>query len=307
MRFLKAILFGILASATSTQAASFQHKGLNYWYKTLGKGPVLVVPTPGWGTSSELYFNSLSELESQFTVVYFDTLGSGRSERPKALSEYSWERFAEDIEALRAELKSDKIWILGHSMGGQQALQYALNYPQNLAGLILVGTSANMTDPAYPKDIESRLMAKQNQPWFSQFINDFNFFNSVTSWKTDESFREAFLRTLEMYFENHDALAALRAVDFWGTTYSSTAVNAYMQMPPFNVETRLTKISAPTVLLVGENDIVTSPTWSEKIHFKLKNSKLVTVQKSGHFPWIENPQEFFSDLKLALNSFLESK
>lgn len=300
--------FVVLAAAlTMTYPAigdnTFKHKGLNYWYRSTGQGPVLIVPTPGWGTSSELYFNSLSELENQFTVVYFDTIGSGRSERPKTLDEYSWQRFAEDLEALRIELQAKKIWILGHSMGGQQALQYALDYPQHIAGLILVGTVANMIDPAYMKDIEARLMAKQKEPWFSQFINDFNSFNSVSSWATDESFREAFLKTLEMYFENHEALASLRSVDFWGTTYSSTAVNAYMKMPPFNVEARLAEVLVPTVILVGENDIVTSPTWSERIHFKLKKSKLATIQKSGHFPWIENAQEFFEDLTAALNSF----
>lgn len=57
--------------------------GLNLWYKISGTGPVCIAPTPGWGPGSDLYFRTLTPLEELFTLVYLDTRGSGRSEKPK--------------------------------------------------------------------------------------------------------------------------------------------------------------------------------------------------------------------------------
>ena len=57
--------------------------GLSLWYKVSGQGPALLVPTPGWGASSDQHMKSMTPLEKDFTVIYFDTRGSGRSEAPK--------------------------------------------------------------------------------------------------------------------------------------------------------------------------------------------------------------------------------
>ncbi len=54
--------------------------GLNLWHKVCGVGPVCLLPTPGWGPSSDLYYHTLGRLETLFTVVYLDTRGTGRSE-----------------------------------------------------------------------------------------------------------------------------------------------------------------------------------------------------------------------------------
>ena len=64
--------------------------GLKLWYKVSGQGPVCLMPAPGWGPSSDLYFRTLKSLEKTFTIVYLDTRGTGRSERAKSATEYTW-------------------------------------------------------------------------------------------------------------------------------------------------------------------------------------------------------------------------
>jgi proline iminopeptidase len=80
-----------------------QINGLKLWYKVSGDGPVCIIPIPGWGPSSELYFLNLTPLEEMFTMVYLDTRGTGRSQRPE-LNEYTMSSFVADIEGLRSHL-----------------------------------------------------------------------------------------------------------------------------------------------------------------------------------------------------------
>ena len=54
--------------------------GLSLWYKVSGRGPALLVPTPGWGASADMYMKSLTPLEKDFSLIYLDTRGAGRSE-----------------------------------------------------------------------------------------------------------------------------------------------------------------------------------------------------------------------------------
>ena len=56
---------------------------LSLWYKVSGHGPALLVPTPGWGASSDEHMKSMTCLEEDFTLIFFDTRGSGRSDGPK--------------------------------------------------------------------------------------------------------------------------------------------------------------------------------------------------------------------------------
>ena len=129
--------------------------GLELWYKVSGVGPVCVFPTPGWGPSSDLYFRSLSRMERFFTMVYLDTRGSGRSQQPNELTEYRYEQFSADLEALRLHLGREQIWVMGHSGGGWLAMHYAIAYPPGCCGLVLVdATAAN--DAEWKEDVAAR-------------------------------------------------------------------------------------------------------------------------------------------------------
>ena len=130
-----------LANISQISDGQFTAKinGLKLWYKVSGNGPICILPTPGHGPSSELYFLNYPPLEEMFTMVYLDTRGSGRSERPE-LTEYTMSNFIEDIEGLRRHLGAAKIWLMGHSNGGIMVLNYAFKYPNAVTGLILVDT-----------------------------------------------------------------------------------------------------------------------------------------------------------------------
>jgi proline iminopeptidase len=79
-------------------------KGLELWYKVAGNGPVLMVQPPGWGIGAGLYEQTFRPLESEFTLVYHDTRGSGRSQTPANPEDINVGAFVEDIESLRTHL-----------------------------------------------------------------------------------------------------------------------------------------------------------------------------------------------------------
>src|SRR5437762_8913996 len=105
-----------------------------------GVGPVIIIVAGGPGGGHSSFHPFFSKLAKDHTVVYFDNIGRGRSDRLVNLKQYTVQRDAEDIEVLREKLGQDKITILGHSYGGMPALAYAEKYPEHIARLILSDT-----------------------------------------------------------------------------------------------------------------------------------------------------------------------
>lgn len=93
------------------------------------------------------YFRSFEEHISteELSWIYYDQLGSDRSDAPDDLSLWSIERFVEEVEQVRKALNlhRDNFFLLGHSWGGILAVEYALKYQQHLKGLIISNMMAS--------------------------------------------------------------------------------------------------------------------------------------------------------------------
>ncbi|XP_046843579.1 1-acylglycerol-3-phosphate O-acyltransferase ABHD5-like isoform X2 [Xenia sp. Carnegie-2017] len=101
------------------------------------KTPILMVH--GFGAGLGLWTLNIKELSKDRAVYTFDTLGFGRSDRPKIDSDPSVveETFVDSIEATRKELGLNKFVLLGHSFGGYLACAYSIKYPDHVMSLIL--------------------------------------------------------------------------------------------------------------------------------------------------------------------------
>jgi proline iminopeptidase len=60
---------------------------------------------------------------------------------------------------------------------------------------------------------------------------------------------------------------------------------------------RLSEISAPTLILVGEDDFICPPSRAKIMHERIPNSELVVFEKSGHFAHVEEPEAFFDTIR----------
>jgi proline iminopeptidase len=272
-----------------------QINGLKLWYKVSGRGPVCVMPTPGWGPPSDLYFNTFGPLEDLFTIVYFDTRGTGRSERPKTTMDYTWNQFTADLEALRGHLRQPKVWVMSHSWGGVHAMRYALKHPDRVIGLILLD-SLPASDQARRDDIMARAKKHENEPWYEKAVKA-----RETSPTNAEEGLKHFEAILPLYFSNQANIARLwEHFDASVVSYHAMQGSADSGQAPFSLVDRLKDIRCPTLIVVGADEITTSPAQAQRLHLGIPNSKFLLIENAAHFPWLEQPDAFFSGVRSFL-------
>jgi proline iminopeptidase len=270
-----------------------QLNGIDLWYRVSGRGPVCLAPSPAWGASSDYLFRSLEPLDALFTMVYLDTRGTGRSERPSSPVAYTWENLTADLEALRRHLRQERIWLMGHSYAGAQAMQYALEHPAHVAGLVLIDTHA-ADDANFAGDMTARRLARQHEPWYAE---------ANPGWelepRTDEELERMLQILLPFYFVDQEHRER-NAAAFAAMSASIQAWRAESQRSPFSLVDRLAEIQAPTLVVVGSGDFICSPRQAQRVHHGIAGSKLLLVEDAGHFPWMEQPDAFYDGLRQIL-------
>ena len=111
------------------------------YYEEAGRGEPLVL-IRGLGSDLQAWALQVPALAKHFRVITYDNRGAGRTNAPD--KPYSIDGMADDLAALLDELNIAKASVLGYSMGGMVAQEFALKYPNKLDKLILLGTSARL-------------------------------------------------------------------------------------------------------------------------------------------------------------------
>ena len=161
--------------------------------------------------------------------------------------------------------KLENYLLLGNSLGGHIALYYAKHYPDNVAGIVLTGSSGlyeNSMGESYPKRGDYEYVKKKAQDVFydpeiatKEIIDDV--YESIND-------RNKLIRTLAI------AKSAIR----------------------HNMSKDLPTMTMPAGLIWGKNDTVTPPEVAEEFHKLLPNSSLYWIEKCGHAPMMEHPEIF---------------
>lgn len=168
----------------------------------------------------------------------------------------------------------DKVHVLGNSLGGHIALLYALKNPEKTISITLTGSSG-----LFESGLGSTFPKR----------GDYDYVKT----KSEAIFYDPKVATKELVDEVYDTIndrsKALRIV--W------TAKSAIRQ----NLADKLDDITAPTLLVWGKQDNVTPPEVAEKFDELISNTELVFVDKCGHAPMMEYPEEFNRILEEFLN------
>ena len=168
----------------------------------------------------------------------------------------------------------ERVHLVGNSLGGHIALLYILKYPERVASMTLAGSSGlyeSAMGNTFPKRGDYEFIKRKTQDTF---------------YSPDSASQELID---EIYNTVNDRGKALRIV-----MISKSAIR-------HNLGDELHQIKAPTLLIWGKNDNVTPPEVGEKFHELIDNSKLVWVDKCGHAPMMEHPEEFNAILEAFLN------
>ena len=300
------LVLAVLASAPAVEAArtpagltpgahQITVAGSRIDYHVAGSGPVVFVH-PG-GPGIEWSFVRMPRLEKFATAVYIEPIGTGASGRLADPHGYTFERYVGDVEGIRAHLGLPTFVFLGHSHGGFVAQSYALAHPEHLRGLILYDTSPT-TGIEWQKDVASNLQWYEKEPWFQEATQALA---QETSAKTDAEITKIFRREMPLYFAEWTRRAkeyepyrrdVRLTIAPSKTTSDSTAPNEVGVAPVFEVRGRLRAITAPTLVIVGKHDFVTSEKFGRMLHEGIPGSRLLLLEHSGHMGHLEEPEAF---------------
>ena len=267
----------------AAQADVAEINGSNLSYRVIGEGPAVMVLHGGLGldhTYLRPYFDQLSDTH---TVVYYDHLGNGKSDHPEDFAELTMDRLVSDADALREHLGLDDVVMIGHSYGGFIAQAYAAHHQDHLKGLALIDTA-----PAL--DYHPQLAGTDEQmaalgALFSGPMPD------------NETFRATWGQVIQMYFKEYDP--EVGDVLDANTTYSYEAWNAAGRMlATFNMLEALPNIEVPVWAVAGAVDGITPPAEGAlRIAEHVQNATTSIYDGSAHYPFIEQEDAFFADLR----------
>jgi pimeloyl-ACP methyl ester carboxylesterase len=102
-----------------------------------GTGPKTIIFVHGWTCNETSWSEQVPAFEKDYRVVTIDLPGHGNSEFPKD-KPLSYDVFVRAVEAVRDQIKADKVVLVGHSMGAAVIGQYAVRYPQHVAALVAI-------------------------------------------------------------------------------------------------------------------------------------------------------------------------
>ncbi|NHJ22575.1 MAG: alpha/beta hydrolase, partial [Candidatus Lokiarchaeota archaeon] len=186
----------------------------------------------------------------------------GKTDKPK--QEYSIEMFSEDLSEFLNKLEVDKAHIIGHSLGGMIAQQFALSFPNRILSLVLAATSCTIS-----KRFEALM---DNWILIAEVVGMEAIFSQFVLWSTNDT----------IYARNTDFIEILKAQYLKDNDQVHAFVSVLKAVKKFDVINQLQKIKKPTLVLVGEFDILTPPEYSKVIHNKIVDSDFLVIEGATH-------------------------
>jgi pimeloyl-ACP methyl ester carboxylesterase len=253
-----------------------QIDGYRYYYlkKECSPSPAQnhLVFIHGSGGDHKLWSKQWDSFASGTQIVIPDLPGHGLSE-DKGRDEIG--DYAEWLKGFLAALNLEKPLLIGHSMGGAIAQEFALRYPRFLRGLVLVGTGAKLrVSPAILS-----LVCKD----FEMMVHlscEYAYSETVPEELVREGFKILCQNTPEILYGD------------------------FLCCDRFDSRKRLHEISLPALIICGSGDKLTPPLYSQYLHENIRNSILHIIDGAGHMIMVERPREFNEAIEIFCQGLL---
>lgn len=278
--------------------------GVELHYRTTGHGPALFLVSPGWGVGSAYLQRGFISLAEHFSLFFIDTRGTTTSSRPVDPSKMGSIDMADDLEALRLHLGLSEISLLGHSNGGAIALSYATRFPQHIDKLLLLDSQVLGLSAA--ADTQRMIQERATDPRYEAAVKAVStlFSGQANPAKDDETLQSFIDQVLPLYLHRPEKTLALARQHLSGpiSSYAFASQFAADAANRTDLTQSLDQIRAKVLIVVGRHDYICPLALSEHLHKAIPHSQLTIFEESGHFTWLEEPENFWS----VLNSFLFS-
>ena len=273
--------------------------GFQVWSRSIGGGSAnertaLLVIHGGPGVPHQ-YLENLAALASDVQrVIFYDQLGCGFSDKPDEPERWRLSRFVNEIDVVRKALRLDEVILLGQSWGGMLSIEYALQQPSGLKGMILSNTSPSarlLEDeskkllkalPARTLDTITRHEAAgtTDQPEYLQAMGEFYGRHVLRVQPMPDQVQYSF-----------DHMGQAYGV-MWGPN-EFTLTGNLQSLDRIN---DLHRIQCPVLLICGEHDECT-PAIHELMQTKIARSRLAVLSGCSHLSHIENPELYMQHVQ----------
>ena len=261
--------------------------GMQVHYRDEGKGTPIVL-IHGTASSLHTWNDWTKELVKNYRVIRMDLPAFGLT-GANANGDYSIENYIRFLHQFLSKVKVDDFYLVGNSLGGNIAWEYAAAYPEKVEKLVLVDASG--------------LPTNKPQPWIFKMAKT-PIVNSLFLYLTPKM---VIKDNMKQVYEDDSKITDELITRYHEMALRTGNRQAFIDRAKidFNLEekTKLEKlksIKTQTLLIWGKEDNWIPLDNGQRMHKALPNSKLVVIENSGHVPMEENPKESLTILKKFL-------
>ena len=295
--------------------------GVSLYHFGKGNGRNVVVIHGGPGYPDREFWTGLKPLTNEYRFHFYDQRGCGDSTRPiKSFASKNYYRNVQqlermlglgtqiaDIERIRHILGDEKLILIGHSFGAFIASLYAVEFPERVAGLILLSPADMLVMPQESGGLFEIIEAglpEGDKPKFNEFMADYFNFGTIFT-KTDDDLVAANDKLAEYYTRfaeqslnpmGHETSTAQARSGGWmvfGMYFSMGQAHDYRDA--------LRAVTAPALVLRGDGDFQSTDV--EKMYVDaIPNARMEVIQGVTHFMYEEKPEEFTETVGRFLGS-----
>ena len=235
-----------------------QVNGTALYYEVHGNGPAVVF-AHGAGGNHMSWWQQVPVFASKYRCITFDHRGFGQS--PDGPDGPGSQAFVADLKYLLDHLKITRASLVAQSMGGRTCLGLALAYPERVQALVMADTTGGFSDPRMAQlRAEGEAALAEANPPPRTYARHF----------PQEQPAQAFL---------YEQIRALNPPRREGSVPGLTAE-------------QVRALQVPTLLIVGEHDVITPPAVIKMFQGYIPQARLAEVAGAGHSVYFEKPQEF---------------
>ena len=270
-------------------------------YQKFGTGDPVLIINGGPGMSSEGFIPLAKLLSDNNTTIIYNQRGTGDSKLKNLdRTTINIDVMVDDIEELRKKLGYKKWIILGHSFGGMLAYAYAAKYPERITAMIQSHSGGMDLDLLNSLDISSRLtqLQRDSLAYYSVKIQ-LGDTTHATALKRGEFLANAYLYNKEYLPQIAERLTQ-------GNSRINSLIWTDMRLRNFDTKTAMKNFNMPVLILQGMNEVAPVKV-AEKAHKVLPNSKLVVMEKCGHYGWLDRPDVYLTEVRKFLANNSENK
>jgi pimeloyl-ACP methyl ester carboxylesterase len=254
-----------------------------------GKGQPLVL-IHGFGAGIWVWEKQIEVLSQGYRVYALDLIGHGFSDRPKI--PYTPETYIHCLKDFMDRVGIEKATLIGNSMGGGVAWATAIFLPERVHRLILIDCVPPDVLPQVKNESFRMLAAIRDVPFLPYLLLAARDKNSIRQILL-ECISDIRLITPEVVNRQYQ-LSKIK-----GTTWALYSTFKHAE-EALKLKDQFALIRKPTLFIWGEKDLIFPPRLGENLHRAISGSKLTKIEKSGHIPMWETPDE----VNQAILSFL---